>query len=99
MAGNISVETAGTLTEKIAALRKSVAAGGQQVIGATVHIGSESVNTLAMMLDTIDLLADLAQQCASHTHPDTGTPTNASAFTQTAGKAGQTRSKYQGIIA
>ncbi|ARD59535.1 hypothetical protein Y71_06230 [Kosakonia radicincitans DSM 16656] len=41
----------------------------------------------------------LAQQCASHTHPDTGTPTNASAFTQTAGKAGQTRSKYQGIIA
>lgn len=99
VAGNISVETQGALTEKIAALRKSVAAGGQQVIGATVHIGSESVNTLAMMLDTIDLLAELAQQCASHTHPDTGTPTNASAFTQTAGRAGQTRSKYQGIIA
>lgn len=98
VAGNISVETAGALTEKIAALRKSVAAG-QQVIGQTVHIGSESVNTLAMMLDTIDLLAELAQQCASHAHPDTGTPTNASAFTQTATKAGQTRSKYQQIIA
>ncbi|VVT54004.1 hypothetical protein UYSO10_4995 [Kosakonia radicincitans] len=27
------------------------------------------------------------------------TTINASAFTQTAGKAGQTRSKYQGIIA
>lgn len=63
VAGDISVQTAGALTEKIAALRKSVATG-QQVIGQTVHIGSESVNTLAMMLDTIDLLAELAQQCA-----------------------------------
>lgn len=30
--------------------------------GQTVHIGSESVNTLAMMLDAIDLLAELAQR-------------------------------------
>lgn len=65
----------------------------------TVHIGSESVNTLTMMLDTIDLLAELAQQCASHSHPSVGTPTNAGAFNQTAAKAGQTRSKYQNIIA
>ncbi|EBW1894742.1 TPA_asm: phage tail sheath family protein, partial [Salmonella enterica subsp. enterica serovar Typhimurium] len=28
-----------------------------------------------------------------------GTPTNAGAFNQTAAKAGQTRSKYQNIIA
>ncbi len=39
VAGNISVETAGALTEKIAALRKSVAAGQQ--VSQTVHIGSE----------------------------------------------------------
>ncbi|EHT7754646.1 hypothetical protein KXR48_003383 [Escherichia coli] len=49
--------------------------------------------------DTIDLLAELAQQCASHSHPSVGTPTNAGAFTRTATKAGQTRSKYQNIIA
>ncbi len=88
-----------SLTEKITALRKSVASGGQQIMGPTIHIGSESVNTLTMMLDTIDLLAELAQQCASHSHPSVGTPTNAGAFTQTAEKAGQTRSKYQKIIA
>ncbi|CAM7362024.1 hypothetical protein CISEMA079M_07390 [Citrobacter sedlakii] len=68
-------------------------------MGATVHIGSESINALTMMLDTIDLLAELAQQCANHSHPTVGTPTNAAAFTQTATKAGQTRSKYQSIIA
>lgn len=99
VAGAVNVEVGGTLTEKIAALRKSVAAGGQQVMGATVHIGSESTNALTMMLDTIDLLAELAQQCANHSHPTVGTPTNAAAFTQTAMKAGQTRSKYQNIIA
>ncbi|WP_086126853.1 hypothetical protein, partial [Salmonella enterica] len=99
VAGAMNVDVGGTLTEKIAALRKSVAAGGQQIMGPTVHIGSESVNTLTMMLDTIDLLAELAQQCASHSHPSVGTPTNAGAFTQTAAKAGQTRSKYQNIIA
>ncbi|HIC5960213.1 TPA: phage tail sheath family protein, partial [Salmonella enterica subsp. enterica serovar Infantis] len=57
VAGAMNVDVGGTLTEKIAALRKSVASGGQQIMGPTVHIGSESVNTLTMMLDTIDLLA------------------------------------------
>lgn len=98
VAGNIRVETLAALTEKIAAHRQSIAAS-QQIIGRTVHIGNDSINTLSMMLDTIDLLAELAQQCATHSHPDTGAPTNASAFTQTATRAGQTRSKYQNIIA
>ncbi len=64
-------------------------------MGPTVHIGSEGVNTLQMMLDTIDLLAQLA----SHTHPNTGGPTNADAFSQTAMQATQTRNKYKNIIA
>ena len=98
VAGNIDIESGGALTEKIAALRKSVAAG-QQIIGDTVHIGTGSTNTLTMLLDTIDLLAELAQQCAGHTHPGTGAPTQASAFTETASKAGVTRGKYEQIIA
>lgn len=99
LAGAVDADVGETLTEKIAALRKSVAAGGQQIMGPTVHIGSESINTLTMMLDPIDLLAELAQQCASHSHPSVGTPTNAGAFTETAEKVGQTRRKYQKIIA
>ncbi|MFL4411263.1 hypothetical protein RQM40_02240 [Citrobacter portucalensis] len=98
VAGNIDIESGGALTEKIAALRKSVAAG-QQIIGDTVHIGTGSTNTLTMLLDTIDLLAELAQQCAGHTHPGTGAPNQASAFTETASKAGVTRGKYEQIIA
>lgn len=96
--GNIDVQAA-ALSEKISGLRKTVAGGGQQIMGPTVHIGSEGINTLQMMLDTIDLLAELATTCASHSHPSTGTPTNAGAFTGTATKAGATRKKYQGIIA
>lgn len=98
VAGNITTETMGVLTEKIAAQRKSIAAA-QQIIGGTVHIGNDTTNTLAMLLDTIDLLAELAQQCAAHTHPGTGAPNNASDFTRTQTKAGQTRKKYQDIIA
>lgn len=98
VAGNIDIESGGALTEKIAALRKSVAAG-QQIIGDTVHIGTGSTNTLTMLLDTIDLLAELAQQCAGHTHPGTGAPTQASDSTETASKAGVTRGKYEQIIA
>lgn len=98
VAGNINIETGGGLTEKIAALRKSVAAG-QQVIGQTVHIGTESTNALTMLLDTIDLLAELASQCASHTHPGTGAPNQSGDFAQTASRAGTTRGKYEQIIA
>lgn len=89
------MQTSGELVEKITQLRRSAAAGGQQIMGPTEHIGSEGVNTLQMMLDTIDLLAQLA----SHTHPSTGRPTNAGAFSQTASQATQTRSKYQNLIA
>lgn len=96
--GDIDIESGGALTEKISALRKSVAAG-QQIIGDTVHIGTGSTNTLTMLLDTIDLLAELAQQCARHTHPGTGAPNQASDFTETASKAGVTRGKYEQIIA
>lgn len=78
---------------------KSVATGGQQIMGLTVHIDSEGVNTLSMMLETIILLAKLAAQCASHSHSGTGTPTYANAFTQTGAKATATRSKYKKIIA
>nr|WP_231692126.1 phage tail sheath family protein [Cronobacter dublinensis] len=97
--GGIETQTDGALTEKIAQLRKSIAAGGQQIMGPTVHIGSEGVNTLQMMLETIDLLAQLASQCASHSHPGTGGPTTAAAFSQTAAQATQTRSRYESINA
>lgn len=96
--GDSQSDVGGSLTEKIAALRKSVAAQ-QLVIGQTVHIGTESTNVLTMLLDTIDLLAGLAGQSASHTHPGTGAPDQASAFEQTATKAGATRGKYEQIIA
>ncbi|WP_318378718.1 hypothetical protein [Enterobacter sp.] len=99
VAGNIDTQAGESLKEKIAALRKSVATGGQQIMELTVYIDSEGVNTLSMMLETIILLAKLAAQCASHSHSGTGTPTYANAFTQTGAKATATRSKYKKIIA
>lgn len=97
--GGIETETAAELVEKIAALRRSVAGGAQEIIGSTVYIGTGSANALTMMLETIDLLGQLAQQCASHTHPETGQPTNASAFNSTADAATATRGRYETFIA
>ncbi|EOC1280141.1 hypothetical protein ACI1BE_003607 [Cronobacter turicensis] len=68
-------------------------------INELVETMRHGVNTLQMMLDTIDLLAQLASQCASHSHPGTGGPTTAAAFSQTAAQSTQTRSRYESIIA
>lgn len=96
--GAATLDVGGGMTEQIAGLRKSVAAS-QQIMGATVHVGSDDVNVLTMLLETIDLLAQLAGQCAGHTHPDTGTPTNAGAFSVTQSAAKATKEKYQELIA
>ncbi|WP_329799015.1 hypothetical protein, partial [Enterobacter hormaechei] len=98
IAGNQTVTTGKDLIEKIGQIRKSVAAVQQQIIAPVVWIGSGTINVAQLMLDTLDVVKELAEQTASHTHSNTGAPTNAGAIRNTGAKADTLNGKYSPVI-
>lgn len=98
IAGSQSVTTGKDLIEKIGQIRKSVAAVQQQIIAPVVWIGSGTINVAQLMLDTLDVVKELAEQTASHTHSNTGAPTNAGAIRNTGTKADTLNGKYSPVI-
>ncbi|MCE9967230.1 phage baseplate assembly protein V [Lelliottia amnigena] len=98
IAGTQTVTTGKDLIEKIGQIRKSVAAVQQQIIAPVVWIGSGSINVAQLMLDTLDVVKELAEQTASHSHSNTGAPTNAAAIRNTGTKADTLNSKYSPVI-
>lgn len=77
----------GDMQEKIQGLRKSVTGISQSLKAPKTWIGSEGVNVLRVLGDTLDLLEQMASQIAAHTHGPTPVPTTAAAFTADAAKA------------
>lgn len=98
IAGSQTVTTGKDLIEKIGQIRKSVAAVQQQIIAPVVWIGSGAINVAQLMLDTLDVVKELAEQTASHTHSNTGEPTNAGAIRSTGAKADTLNGKYSPVI-
>lgn len=98
IAGSQIVTTGKDLIEKIGQIRKSVAAVQQQIIAPVVWIGSGTINVAQLMLDTLDVVKELAEQTASHTHSNTGAPTNAGAIRNTGAKADTLNGKYSPVI-
>ena len=96
--GSQTVTTGKDLIEKIGQIRKSVAAVQQQIIAPVVWIGSGTINVAQLMLDTLDVVKELAEQTASHTHSNTGAPTNAGAIRSTGAKADTLNGKYSPVI-
>ncbi|HEM7948198.1 TPA: hypothetical protein U2L40_001778 [Citrobacter koseri] len=95
---NVDLTVGGALTEKITGIRKSVAAA-QELIAPTVKLGSEEINVLTLLTDTLDVVNELARICATHTHPSVGTSGQASQFTGTAEKTDVLKAKYSPLIA
>ncbi|BCL44545.1 hypothetical protein I4B39_001674 [Enterobacter roggenkampii] len=98
VAGSQTMTTGKDLIEKIGQIRKSVAAVQQQIIAPVVWIGSGTINVAQLMLDTLDVVKELAEQTASHTHSNTGAPTNAGAIRNTGAKADTLNGKYSPVI-
>ncbi|MBC3946683.1 hypothetical protein H8S21_15230 [Erwinia persicina] len=98
IAGDSSSDVAGDLMEKIGGIRSSIATAQQQVIAPVVWVGSQQINVMQLMLDTLDVVRQLAQLTAAHTHPDTGQPTNAAAIAQTGSQADTLKKKYKPVI-
>lgn len=98
IAGASSVTVNGGLQEKIEGVRASVASAMQQISAPSVWLGSSQLNVLQLMLDTLDVVKQLAELTASHSHPETGQPTNADAIRQTGTAAGGLQTKYSPVI-
>lgn len=96
--GKKQVTVGADLIEKVGNIRKSVAAVQQQMIAPVVWIGSEAINIAQLMLDTLDVVKQLALQTAEHTHSNTGAPTNAAAIQATGQKTDTLNGKYSPII-
>lgn len=98
VAEDVTVTIGKNLTEQIGQIRKSVAAVQQQIIAPVVWIGSGSINVAQLMLDTLDVVKQLAELTASHSHSNTGTPTNAADIRNTGTKADTLNGKYSPVI-
>ena len=96
--GNSVVNVAGQLVEKVGKLRSSVAAARQEVIAPVVWIGSQSINVCQLMLETLDVVKQLAELTAEHTHKETGAPLNAAAIKGTGTAATALSTKYNPVI-
>ncbi|KAA1047294.1 phage baseplate assembly protein V [Pseudocitrobacter sp. 73] len=96
--GSKKVIAGADLIEQIGKIRKSVAAVKQEIIAPSVWIGSGAINVAQLMLDTLDVLKELATQTAAHTHSNTGAPVNASAITATGATATTLSGKYSPVI-
>lgn len=98
IAGSSTLMIGESLTEQIGQIRKSVAAVQQQIIAPVVWIGSGSINVAQLMLDTLDVVKQLAELTAGHTHSNTGTPTNAGDIRSTGTQAVTLSGKYSPVI-
>ncbi|HII3190532.1 TPA: hypothetical protein ACY3IJ_002260 [Enterobacter asburiae] len=86
------------LNEKITGIRKSVAAA-QVIQGQKVDIGNGEINILDCLTYMLDVLQELAELTAQHSHSNTGTPTNSGAISANAQPPGQLSEKYKKLIA
>jgi len=70
----------GDMQEKIQGLRKSVAGISLHMQAPKSWIGSDDVNLFQIVCDTLDLLCEMNDQLAVHTHGPTPPPNSASIF-------------------
>ncbi|EMH9024376.1 hypothetical protein RSM28_000379 [Proteus mirabilis] len=95
---NMTVDVGQQLEEKIGAVRSSIAGAMQKIMAPVVYLGNEQLNVMQCMLDTLDVVNELAALTASHTHNNTGSPLNASAISNTGTKSAGLKQKYSPVI-
>ncbi|AXF75344.1 hypothetical protein LU604_15915 [Erwinia tracheiphila] len=95
---NDELTIGGNLTEKIAGIRSSAAAA-HELLAPSVRLGSAEVNVLTLLIDTLEVLQQLADQTANHSHSNTGAPTNSAAIAAAGTAAANLNKKYAPFIA
>lgn len=95
---NSTITVGQKLIEKVGQIKQSIAGAQQQIIAPVVWIGSQQINVAQLMIDTLDVVKELAELTASHTHSNTGAPLNAQAINGTGTKSDTLNKKYSPVI-
>lgn len=75
-----NVAVGGDMQERIHGLRESITQGSQRLQAPKNWVGSGSVNIFQVVCDLLDLVLDMNNQLAAHTHGPSPVPSNAAAF-------------------
>ncbi len=95
--GNQTLSVGGSLDEQIAGISKRIASA-IVMQGSTVWMGTADINVMTLMIDTLNVIKQLAEKLASHTHPDTGQPNQSDAIRQSGADADNLKARYSPII-
>ncbi|TDB51671.1 hypothetical protein C5467_16555 [Photorhabdus khanii subsp. guanajuatensis] len=98
MGKEANIEIGQKLIDKIGLLKQSIAGARQEIVAPVVWVGSQQINVMTLMLETLDVVKELAELTAAHTHYNTGMPENASAIRNTAYKSDGLKQKYSPVI-
>ncbi|HEJ8013425.1 TPA: hypothetical protein SMI37_002789, partial [Serratia marcescens] len=60
--GDATTELAGSLMEKIGKIRSSIVAARQDIIAPIVWVGSQQINVMALMLEMLEVVQELASR-------------------------------------
>ncbi|RKJ84408.1 hypothetical protein D6R50_06505 [Aeromonas veronii] len=96
--GNMSQTAAGDLTEVVGLMRRAIAGELQHLEAPRSWMGTDSVNIFRLLLQLINVVAQLAATTASHTHGSGPAPDNSAAMTSHGQEAGQLASQLSPII-
>lgn len=98
IAEDANIKVGQKLIEKVGQIRQSIAGGQQQIIAPVIWIGSQQINVAQLMIDTLDVVKELAELTANHTHSNTGAPSNSAAIKSTGTKSDGLKQKYSPVI-
>lgn len=98
IAEDANINVGQKLIEKVGQIRQSIAGAQQQIIAPVIWIGSQQINVAQLMIDTLDVVKELAELTANHTHSNTGAPTNSAAIKGTGTKSDSLNKKYSPVI-
>lgn len=95
--GNIQQTVDGDSSSTIAGDTSSTSGGKQHFEAPKSWIGSDSENAIRLMSETAQLVVDLANILATHTHPSTGTITQGGSVTTISGQVAALKVRIDGI--
>lgn len=105
--GNMQVATAGELIETIGKVRRSIAAEHQWLQSPKTWIGSKEENVLILLSELMQVVKELADTAASHSHPyswsdpagagSTSPPSQSGNFTGHGGDSGALKARLDPI--
>lgn len=88
----------GDMEERIQGLRESVSEVSQRLVAPKTWLGSDGVNVIQVLFDLLDLVKQMNDQLAVHTHGPTPVPNSSAAFTMSAEASALLSRKLQPLI-